>query len=371
MHDGSGHFYGLTKIDLHIARRLVFGYIGLLAALIIFFIVLHFVEYIDDFIERGAPRSEVIWVYYPNYIPEIIRLVSPLGLFLSAVYLTGRMAQNLELATLQTSGVSLYRLMIPYMVVCLLVTGAMFWFNGWIVPKANSVRLQFEQEYTKDGSGFVDYSYIHRQNRPGSILSVLRFDRTSNVANSVSLQKWDEDRKLVERIDALRMIWVDSTKNWHFLDPVIRSFAADGRETLRTMSYLDTVLTVLPRDLARSESDMEGMTITEGKEYLNLLRRSGANRIGVPLVTYYAKYSNPFANLILVMLGVPLASVRRRGGQAFLLGIGLFTAFAYLTVMKLTEPFGYTGDIPPAVAAWLPHIVFAIVALIVMVRVRK
>ncbi len=349
----------------------MFGYLGLLAALIVFFIILHFVEFIDDFIERGAPRSAVIWVYYPNYIPEIIRLVSPLALFLSAVYLTGRLAQNLELSTLQTGGVSLYRLMIPYVVVGLLVTGVMFWFNGWIVPRANRVRLQFEQEYTKDGSGLVDYSYIHRQNRPGSILSVLNFDRTGNVANSVSLQSYDDNRKLVERIDALRMRWVDSTGYWHLLEPVVRTFDADGRETLRTLSYLDTVLTVFPRDLARSESDMEGMTIDEGREYLDLLRRSGANRLGVPLVTYYAKFSYPFANLILVLIGVPLASVRRRGGQAMLLGIGLFTAFTYLTVLKLTEPFGYTGDIPPAVAAWLPHIVFTVVALIVMVRIRK
>jgi len=347
------------------------GYIGLVAALILFFIILHYVEFMDDFKERNAPSNEVFLVYYPNYIPEIIRLVSPLALFLSAVYLTGRLAQNLELSTLQTSGASLYRLMLPYVIVGLLLTVVMFWFNGWIVPQANRVRLQFEQEYTKNGPGLVDLRLIHRQNRPGSILSVLSFDRTDNIATTVTLQTYDEDRRPVERIDSHRMIWVDSTKNWHFLEPVFRTFDSDGGETLRTLSHLDTVLTVLPRDLARSESDMEGMTIDEGKEYLDLLRRSGATRIGQPLVTYYGKFSYPFANLILVLLGVPLASVRRRGGQAFLLGIGLFTAFTYLTLMKLTEPFGYTGDIPPAVASWLPHILFGVVALVITYRVRK
>ena len=361
----------MTKFDLHIARRLILGYFGLLGALIIFYIVLHYVEYIDDFQERGAESADVFLRYYPNYIPEIVRLVSPLGLFLSAVHLTGRLAQKLELSTLQTGGVSLYRLMVPYVVVATVLTGVMFWFNGWIVPTTNVEVLRFEQEFTKDGSGLIEYGYIHRQNSPQSVLSVSSFDRTNVTANFVSLQTYDEERRPVERIDSRKMIWVDSTSSWNFLDPVVRKFSSNGRESIKTFSYIDTVLTVFPRDLARSKSDMDGMTIDEGKEYLDLLRRSRANHIGLPLVTYYVKYSYPFANLILVLLGVPLASVRRRGGQAILLGIGLFTAFTYLTVMKLTEPFGYAGDIPPLVAAWLPHILFAGVALIVMIRVRK
>ncbi len=74
---------------------------------------------------------------------------------------------------------------------------------------------------------------------------------------------------------------------------------------------------------------------------------------------------------MLVLLGVPLASVRRRGGQTLLLATALFIAFTYLTVIKLTEPFGYTGELSPALAAWLPHIVFGIVAVILILRVRK
>lgn len=361
----------MTKIDTHIIRRLFFGYVALLCALIVFYVVLHFSEYMDDFKDRGAESIDVWKTYYPNYIPEIIRLVSPLGLFLSAIYLTGRLSQKLEFSTLQTGGVSLYRLMVPYVAVGIFVTAFMFWFNGWVVPTTNSVRLQFEQEYTKDGSGIVDYSYIHRQNSPQSILSVLSFDRTSQVANYVSLQKYDSLRRPVERIDARIMTWVDSSSTWHLREPVTRRFDAQGRETIGMHTHLDTVLTILPRDLARSEADMEGMTITEGREYLDLLRRSRANHIGVPLVTYYVKYSYPFSNLILILLAVPLASVRRRRGQAIMLGIGLFIAFAYLSVMKMTEPFGYTGDVPPVVAAWLPHIVFTIVAGIILIRVRK
>jgi len=361
----------VTKFDIHIARRLIGGYIALLGGLIVFFIVLHYVEYIDDFLDRGAQTRDVFLIYYPNYIPEIIRLVSPLAFFISAIYLTGRLAEKLELSTLQTSGVSLYRLLVPYVIVGLFVTGIMFWFNGWVVPETNRVRIQFEQDYTKGASGRIDYSNIHRQISPGSILSVGFFDGERKTATTVSLHAFDDERRLRQRIDAVRMLWIDSTKQWQLIDPVIRSFSVDGIESRKVLSLLDTTLSVLPRDLARTEDDMEAMTIDEGREYIDELKRSGANKIGIPLVLYYSKFSYPFANLILILLGVPLSSVRRRGGQAFLMGTALFVAFAYLSVIKIIEPFGFTGALSPVMASWLPHALFVVIAAVILWRVRK
>ena len=77
------------------------------------------------------------------------------------------------------------------------------------------------------------------------------------------------------------------------------------------------------------------------------------------------------AGLCVVLLGVPLASVRRRGGLAVQFAIGLFTAFVYLSLQKLTEPFGYSGTLPPSATAWLPHLIFAVIALAVLWRTRK
>jgi lipopolysaccharide export system permease protein len=107
------------------------------------------------------------------------------------------------------------------------------------------------------------------------------------------------------------------------------------------------------------------------RNYLLALRRAGAGNLERPLVAYYNKFAYPFANLILVLIGVPLASVRRRGGQAIQFALGLFLAFVYLSLQKLTEPFGYSGALPPSLTAWLPHLVFTLIALAVLWRTRK
>lgn len=361
----------IKTYDLLVLRRLLVTFVVLMGALIVFFIVLHYVEYVDDFIDRGATMKEVFSIYYPNYIPEIVRLMSPLALFLATLFLTGRMAQKMELAALQTSGVSLYRILIPFALVGVLVTGAMFWFNGWVVPESNQVRIRFEKQYTKAQSSVDEYNNIHRQNSPGSVITVNFYDRETQTAHTVTLEQFEEGARLTERVDARAMAWNEDRGVWTLRAPIIRTFHADGSETLVTLAEKDTVLALLPRNMARTDGDVESMTISEAEEYLAVLARSGADNLGLPRVTYHAKFAYPFANLILVLLAVPLAARRRRKGQAMIMGVGLFIAFVYLALMKFLEPFGYEGLLSPHAAAWIPHLVFAVAAGAVIWQARK
>jgi lipopolysaccharide export system permease protein len=167
------------------------------------------------------------------------------------------------------------------------------------------------------------------------------------------------------------MTWDDSLGAWHLAGAVTQRFAPDGRVRRTPPAALDTTLSVLPTDLARSERDAERLTIPEARDYVASLQRAGSSRMGRPLVEYHAKFAYPLANLILVLVGVPLAARRRRGGQALQLALGLLVAFVYLALQKISEPFGYAGQIAPALAAWLPHAVFAVLALVLLLRTPK
>jgi lipopolysaccharide export system permease protein len=361
----------MRTFEWHITARLLKGFVLFVGALIVFFIVLHWVEYSDDFLDGGATAWEIFTVFYPNYIPEIVRLTSPLALFLSCLYLTGTLAQELQLIALQTSGVSLYQLLRPYAGVGLLVTGVLFGFNGWVVPRTNEVVVQYEREYLHSSARSVSTTEIHRRNGPGSILTVGYYNVDRKQGRNVSLQQFGGPSRLTRRLDAGRMQWVDSTNAWRLSDVTRRTFTAGGRQVKKTLSALDTTLQVYPRDLARSKNDVAAMTIPAAAEYLDALRRSGVGDLTRSLVAYYNKFAYPFANLILLLIGVPIAAVRRRGGQAVRFAIGLGIAFVYLSVQKLAEPLGYAGTLTPVVTAWLPHAAFAIVALGVLWAARK
>lgn len=367
----------MTTFDRHIIVRFLAATALLVGLLVVFFVVLDYLEYIDDFLDRGATNAEVFGVYYLNYIPEIVRLTSPLAVFLAAIYVTGRLAQSLQLVALQSSGVSLYRILVPFLAVGITVTGFMFWFNGWVVPHTNAVVMEFQSEYYKKAPDRPETTQLYRQNRPGSILSVGFFDQHGQQAFRVSLQDFEDAagspgaERLARRLDASEMAWNDSLGVWQLRNATLRTFYPDGSQEQREVRSLDTTLQVLPRDLARTERDAERLTIPEARAHIDGLRRAGADRIGRSLVSYYGKFSYPIANLILVVIGVVIASVRRRGGQAVQFGLGLFIAFVYLALQKLSEPFGYAEAVPPLVVAWLPHALFAGFALVLLTNARK
>jgi len=361
----------MTTFDRHVLARLSRSYVLLVAALIVFFIVLHYVEYIDDFYDRGATLRQVFLVYYPSYIPEIVRLISPLAVFMSAVYLMGRLSQSLQIASLQTAGVSLYRLLVPFLVVGITITAAMFWFNGWIVPTTNKTVVAFEQQYLRDAQGFVDVNDVHRHTNRHGIVSVGFYNRDDHVGHSATLQQFSADHRLLLRVDAQRMTWIDSLNVWRFENAVRRTFDSAGVEVVSRHARLDTTLNVLPLDFARTERDVESMTIPQARSHVASLERAGAGNLGRARVQYHSKYAYPVANLILALLGGVIASVRRRGGQAIQIGIGLVVAFVYLTALKLLEPFGFTGSVSPQLAAWAPHAVFLAFTAVCLLTVRK
>jgi lipopolysaccharide export system permease protein len=366
----------LNTFDRHVIARMLVATGLLVALLVVFFVVLDYLEHVDDFMDRGATWQQVVFDYYLMYVPEIVRLTSPLAVFLAAIYVTARLAQTLQVVALRSAGVSLARLLRPYVLVGATVAVFMFGFNGWIVPRTQAEVLNFQNRYLKNVPEPTQSGQLFRQNAPGSVLSVGFYDREAARGFRVSLQDLERGPEAVtptrvrQRLDAQEMTWIDSLEVWQMREVTVRRFDGD-LGTRRHVPVLDTALAVLPRDLARTERDADRLTIPEAAAYLQDMRRAGADGLGRPLVSYYSKFSYPLANLLLVLIAVPLAAVRRRGGQAVQLGLGLLVAFCYLALQKLAEPFGYAGAVPPIVVAWLPHLVFFVVALVLLARARR
>lgn len=363
----------MTRFDRYVLVRFLAASGLLLALLIVTFVVLDYVEYVDDFLDRGATQSEVFGTYYLHYVPEIVRLVSPLAVFLGAIYVTARLAQSMQLAALRSSGVSVWRFSRPFVLAGAVITVALLFFNGWVVPRANVVVHAFQNEYYRDAPEDRTDSEVVRPLAPDAVLAVGYFDRDEGQAFRVSALRFDtlggSPTGIRQRIDAPEMEWVDSLATWRLQNASIRTFGE--REQVRLEAELDTAFALLPRDLAQSDRDAERMTLPEAAAYVESLDRVGTREKGRPIVSLHSKLSYPLANLILILLAVPLASRRRRGGQAAQLALGLGVAFVYLAMQRTIEPLGWVGDVPPILAAWVSHAVFLVVAAVAIVRAHR
>jgi len=81
-------------------------------------------------------------------------------MLLAALFVTGRLSQQNELAAMKSSGMSLYRFLAPFAVVAFGVSVAGIYFNGWVVPYANQTKFDIERMYLQDCSAHGSFSAL-------------------------------------------------------------------------------------------------------------------------------------------------------------------------------------------------------------------
>lgn len=361
----------MKLIDRYIIRQFLITSLFSLLAVTVIFVVIDALEKLDNFIDRQATTA-IILQYYFYFIPEIIKLITPVALLLASLFVTARMSTQNELTAMKSSGISLYRIMVPYLFLALMVTAFSVYFNGWVVPLANKEKLDIERVYLSRNVMNASRANIYMQDSPTRILSIGFYDDYNSQATRVSVQDFSgtDLTVMVGRVDASSMVWDSTARSWILKEGTRRWFDG-GKERLeqfRTQSAGKLHFT--PDDLRKIQQKPDEMDYYELQEFIENQQRAGQD-VARWLVDFYSKISFPFASVIVVMFGVPFSSVKRRGGVGVQLGISLLICFVYLIFMKVSQVFGYNGDINPLLTAWLANIIFLIAAVVVILRVRK
>lgn len=359
----------MHKLDRHIFFRLMSITFFVLLVLIFIYIVIDFSNNSDSFTDKGATMPEIFGIYYLNYIPEIIRLIMPVAVFVACLYLTGQMTDRLEIIALKAAGVSLYRLLVPYLVFAFVMTLSISYLDGFVIPDSNTERIAFEEEYLTGKSERIDRRKIYRQESEGNIFRINYFNDREQTANRVEVTYFEAD-SIRKTMNIQKMAWQDSTQTWQLTGVETRTFSAEGFNTTQT-DTVDTTLNIIPTDLNRSTSDIYQLTYPEANQYLASIKRSGAGGIEDPQVKFYGRLIYPFSMIVVSIIGFSIAAVRHRAGRGFHIAAGLTISFLYLSLMKVVETLGAQGTIDPLVASISPHLFFLIVGIGLLVNARK
>jgi len=81
--------------------------------------------------------------------------------------------------------------------------------------------------------------------------------------------------------------------------------------------------------------------------------------------------ANPVSNIILALIAVPLAGRKVRGGVGLHIGIGIGISFSYVMLMQVSSVFATEGGIDAAIAAWIPNIIYLVLALFLLEKAPK
>jgi lipopolysaccharide export system permease protein len=364
----------LKLLDVYVLKQFFLATIVGIIGFIIIYVAVDLMEKLDKFLDHHLSFT-VVAEYYINFTPQIIALILPVALLLGSLFATGRMSAQNEIIAMRSAGISLYRLMAPFVAASILLSLGAIYFDGWVLPKANARVEEILRDYVHEDIINNSEFDMYLQDSPTSIVSMSDYSFLQKRATKVSVQFFDPKAitHMTRRIDATQMSWDSTRGTWVLTNATERVFLSDtSAENVRSLTPSESVMhfTFMPAELRERLLKVEEMTNTELARRIELKRRSGQD-VARDLVDYQSKYSLAFTSLIVVLFGVSFASRKKRGGLSFEFSIAIGIAFAFLTFSKISQTFGYTGQVPAVLTAWLANILFFAGSLVVIWKAQK
>ena len=348
------------KIDVYIVRKFITTFFVALLLIIGIVIIFDISEKIDNFVSKEAPLKAIIFDYYLNFIPYFMNMFSPLFIFITVIFFTSKMAADSEIVAILSCGISFHRMMVPYIFSATLIALLSLCLNLFVIPEANKTRLQFEDKYIKSRFASVGRN-VHYQTAPGEFVFAESFSSWNRTAYRFTIERI-EDSKLVSKISAESATYDTLNGTWRLKKYFIRDFNADMTDRIRSGKQLDTTIALSVDDFYLTEKTVETLTYDELNQLIDVQKMRGDANVKFAQIEKNTRFALPFSAFILTIMGVALSSKKRRGGIGWNIGIGIALAFTYILFLRFSQMFVHTGALPPAIALWLPNVVFTIIA---------
>jgi lipopolysaccharide export system permease protein len=352
----------LKILDWYIIKKFIGTYFYSIALIISISIVFDINENLAKFTQYHAPLKAIVVDYYMNFVPYFANLFSPLFVFIAVIFFTSKLAGNSEVISMLAAGVSFKRLMRPYMISAAIISVMTFFLGAYVIPKGTIIRQNFETMY-KNKKKNTSAENVQLQVGKGVIAYIQHYDNNLKKGYGFCLDKF-EDKKLVSHMTASEIQYdtiSDSKYHWKARNWRIRQLKG-MRETITSGSVKDTTIMMEPTDLVFSKGQQETFTSPQLKDYISKQIDRGSGNVVQYEVEYHKRIATSFASFILTTIGLSLSSRKRKGGMGMYLGIGLALSFTYIMLQTVSSTFAINADTPPMLAAWIPNIIFTVVA---------
>ena len=349
-------------LDWYIIRKFIGTYIYAILLIISIAIVFDFNENLSKFTQYHAPWRAIVFDYYANFIPYYSNLFSPLFVFIAVIFFTSKLAGNSEIIAMLAAGVSIRRLMRPYMISCVLIAGLTFYLNSFVIPHGTVIRQNFESLYRnskKNTSAENVQLYVAKN----TTAYIQHYDNQYKRGYGFSLVKI-KDKKIVSHMTAMEIQYdtvADTKFHWRLSNWKMRTLKG-LKEHIQSGASKDTVLLMEPTDLVYSKGQQETFTSPELLDYISKQTSRGSGNVVQYEVEFHKRIAMSFSSFILTIIGLSLSSRQRKGGMGLYLGIGLALSFSYIMLQTVSSTFAIQADTPPLLAAWIPNIIFAVIA---------
>ncbi|MGB2601830.1 MAG: LptF/LptG family permease [Candidatus Omnitrophota bacterium] len=344
------------------------------AALFVTTIILaagNIIQTADMVVNKGVEITQVIKLFL-LFLPYVLIFTIPISVLAAVLLGFGRLSSDNEVTTLRTSGISIYKVIMPIIVCGFIISLINIPLNDKILPQsefearklAKRLGIKHPTALLEPGifvKGFKDYIiFVH--NVKGNKLEGIRiYQPRENKATRVIVAETGEVISLPDE-DAVKLKLENGTADEIVPDKPDEFYKLTFKEYFMTLNLHQAVDTRHIQKKAREKS------IKELLAEIDTLKKDDINVI--PLrVEFHKKLALAFSSLVFVLIGIPLAITthRREKFVGFGLAIGLF--LVYWGIMLSGVAFAIRAVIPPWVGVWSANILLTCIAVVMLGRI--
>jgi len=368
--------------DRYLLRELMTPLLFCLGGFLIFYVSIFSFTHVGLFQEEKLSVPDIL-AYCAASLPGVLVLTLPILLLLALLYALTQHARHNEITALRATGISLWRLCVPYFAVGLLFTVIYFALNEFAVPACDRWADQILERH------------VQKENNPKNTPQ-----GTKSFSNARAHRLW-------------QFVDYDAQTTW-MQNPTVTWTVPDGSWcAIRAEHAVLTngVWTFYDAHLFKTSgphSDLEPAGITnclampgfdETPERIRLLRKFGdtqtlhaSGTADIPLADlweflrnnpglspgdahalqtkFFGRLASPWECFVVVLVAIPFGAQTGRRNLFFGVAGSIFIGFAYIILQKVSLAFGMNGQLPGWLAAWLPNLVFAVTGILLALRAR-
>lgn len=356
-------------LDRYILKRYLLTFTVMLLLFIPIGIMAHLAEQIGKIQEREAPLNEVL-AYLGDFSIYIGSLLLPIFLFLSVIFFTSKLASNTEIVAMLSSGISFNRFLRPYMIGASIVAVAVLLMGMFVVPSASKGFNEFKYKYLKRGGEERVTTNIFNQLNEHDFIYVSSFDPARQIGYNFTFERFNEDNTLDFKMSAANIRWVEKDSSYRLTTYKKRTIRGDTA-MVETKRRLDTLFAFKIDDLTPVSYVAETKNLLELDKFIEDQRKKGASNINSYVLVKYKRWALPLSVFILTIIGVAVASMKRRGGMGLNLAFGIVVAFVFIFFDRIFSTLAEQAGLDPLIAVVLPNTLFGILAFYLLQKAKR
>ncbi len=357
-------------LDDYVLRNFVGYLLLILSGFLVLFLIFTFFELLSDIVRNRVPLVTV-GEYLLNYIPSVLYLVTPLSVLLAVLITFGLLQKWNEITAMKATGISIYRTLVPILVIASAIAGGLFLLEQWYIPYTNkraetlrnSIKGRPAQTYQRPDRKWIfgQDKNAGGQRQVQTIYYYEFYDPDHDQFARISTFEMDpQSFQITKRVFAARAHWEESLQKWVFERGWARSFNGDAVNDFRQFEVSTFAEVNEPPSYFKKEVRQSAeMNYEELRKYISDLQQSGFDVVRLR-VQLQKKLAFPLITLVMAVLAFPFSLSAGRRGALTGVAVAVGIAITYWVTAGLFEAMGNVSQLPPMLAAWAPDVIFAL-----------